>query len=184
MANKKVIDGDRDATGGSGSPRVRSIPEGYHAVSPWVITRDTDQLLGFLKRAFAAEEIGRVLNPDGSIGHAEARIGDSVVLMFDAGAGWPETRAFLRLYVADADAVYQRAIDAGATAVTRLTTLFFGDRVGRVCDPLGNVWWIQTHVEDVTPEELERRAQDPDQLASMRYVQDSLNEYIKSPPRR
>jgi PhnB protein len=163
---------------------TRAVPEGYQAVSPWIISRNTDQLLAFMKRAFGAEELGRVPNPDGSIGHAEARIGGAVVLMFDAKADWPDTPAFLRLYVADAGATVRRAIEAGATQVTEVTPLFFGDRVGRVRDPQGNLWWIQSHDEDVTPEELERRAQDPQQGAAMRRVQESLEDYMKQQPPR
>jgi PhnB protein len=184
MARRHGTDGDSDTRPTASAPRVRPIPEGYHTVSPWIASRDTDRLLAFMKHAFGAEELARVPNPDGSIGHAEARVGDAVVLMFDAGADWPETPAFLRLYVADADATFQRALEAGATPVTEVTALFFGDRVGRVRDPLGNLWWIQAHVEDVTPEELERRAQDPDETAAMRRVQDSLHAYMKRQPPR
>jgi PhnB protein len=94
-----------------------------------------------VKHAFEAEELGRMTNPDGSIGHAEFRIGDAIVMAFDAGPSWPETPAFLRLYVEEGDDVFRRALDAGATGVTAMTDLFFGDRVGRVRDPLGNIWW-------------------------------------------
>jgi uncharacterized glyoxalase superfamily protein PhnB len=96
-----------------------------------------------VKEAFDAEELARVHVEDGSIGHAEVRIGDSVVMMFDTKADWPETPCFLRLYVEDCDAVYQQALKAGATSVTEVTYLFFGDRVGRARDPFGNLWWIQ-----------------------------------------
>ena len=84
-------------------------------------------------------------------------------------------RAFLRLYVTDADATQQRAVAAGAASVTEVTGLFFGDRVGRVRDPLGNIWWIQAHVEDVGPEELTRRPQDPAAMAALRLVETSLD---------
>ena len=133
------------------------VPPGYHAVTPWVITRDTARLIEFAKQAFGAAELARIPGPAGGIGHAEVRIGDSVVMMFDAPAGWPDTPAFLRLYVEDGDAAYRRALQAGAAPVTVMTTLFFGDRVGRIRDPLGNIWWIQAHVEDVDPAELARR---------------------------
>jgi uncharacterized glyoxalase superfamily protein PhnB len=159
---------------------VRAVPPDYGTVTPWVISRDTARLIDFATRAFGATELGRVPDAAGGIGHAEVRIGDSVVMMFDApadGPGWP---AFLRLYVADGDAVYQRALDAGATSVTAMTTLFFGDRVGRVRDPLGNIWWIQTHVEDVDPAELGRRPGDPGHVAALRYVEESLAEALRS----
>src|SRR5256884_4120414 len=97
---------------------VQPIPEGYHTVTPWIITRDTDKLLDFIKQTFGAEELGRVYNEDGTIGHAEAKIGDSIVMAFDAKEEWPDTPCFLRLYVSDGDAMYQRALAAGATSVT------------------------------------------------------------------
>jgi PhnB protein len=143
------------------SQNATAAPPGYAAVTPWIISRDTARLIEFTKDAFGARELGRVPGPDGRIGHAEVRIADSVVMMFDAGDGWPDTPAFLRLYVADADEVYQRAIAAGAVPVTAVTGLFFGDRVGRIRDPLGNIWWLQAHVEDVDPAELTRRPADP-----------------------
>jgi uncharacterized glyoxalase superfamily protein PhnB len=154
--------------------RISPVPEGYHTVTPWIISRDTSRLIEFVATAFDGEEIARVDNEDGTIGHAEARIGDSVVMMFDARPEWPETPAFLRLYVADGDATFQQAMQAGATAVTKMTHLFWVDRVGRVRDPLGNLWWIQSRVEEVSPEEMARRAQDPKWAAAMRYVQSSL----------
>lgn len=162
-------------TGGTtvaaGEDGVRPIPEGYGTVTPWVISRDTGRLIDFMQAAFGAVEIARVLNEDGTIGHAEVRIGSSVVMAFDARPEWQDTPAFLRLYVADCDGVFQQALGAGASPVTEVTELFFGDRVGRVRDPLGNVWWIQTHVVDLTPEEMLRRATEPDFVESMRYVQ-------------
>jgi PhnB protein len=95
-------------------------------------------------------------------------------------AGWPDTPGFLRLYVPDGDAVYQRALAAGATSVTALTDLYFGDRVGRVRDPLGNLWWIQQHVEDVDPAEMARRPQDPAAIEALRYVEASLAEALRA----
>jgi uncharacterized glyoxalase superfamily protein PhnB len=150
-------------------------PPGYGTVTPWIISADTARLINFAKAAFGAQELGRVPGPDGRIGHAEIRIGDSVVMMFDARDGWPDTPAFLRLYVPDADAVYQRALAAGASAVTSVTGLFFGDRIGRVRDPLGNIWWIQAHVEDVDPAELAQRPQEPAAIEALRYVESSLD---------
>jgi uncharacterized glyoxalase superfamily protein PhnB len=152
---------------------IRPVPEGYTTVTPWIIGHDTAGLLEFLREAFGAEEIVRVAGPDGVIGHAEARIGDAVVMMFDGRPEWPDTPAFLRLYVPDGDAVFRRALDAGATAVTEMTELFWGDRVGRVRDPFGNLWWIQTRVVEVDAQEAERRAAQPGFIAAMQYVQGS-----------
>jgi PhnB protein len=156
------------------------IPAGYGTVTPWVISTDTARLIDFVRAAFGAQELGRVPGPDGkSIGHAEVRIGDSVVMMFDARDGWPRTPAFLRVYVPDADAAYQQALKAGATQVTAVTALFFGDRVGRVADPLGNIWWIQSHDEDVDAAELARRPPGEDEAEALRYVETSLDEVMQ-----
>jgi PhnB protein len=151
-----------------------STPDGYHSVTPWVITRDTGRFIEFTSEAFGATELARVVDEDGVIGHAEVRIGDSVVMGFDTPAGWTETPAFLRLYVEDADATYRRALEAGATSVTEVTHLFWGDRVGRVRDPLGNLWWIQARIEEVDEAEMARRMQDPVWLDRMAYVQRSV----------
>jgi PhnB protein len=149
------------------------IPEGYGTVTPWIVTRDTAKLLDFVKEAFGAEELSRVYVEGGVIGHAEARIGDSIVMMFDSP--FPvDTPGLLRLYVADARSVFDRALKAGATPVTQLTDLFWGDRVGRVRDPLGNIWWIQERIEEPTPEQMAERAADPKYAEAMTYVQSTL----------
>ena len=150
------------------------IPEGYTAVTPWIISRDTAGLLAYVHEAFGAEELARVVGDDGSIGHAEFRIGDAIVMGFDARPEWPDTPAFLRLYVDDADATFRRAVAAGGTAVTEVTHLFWGDRVGRVRDPFGNLWWIQARIEEVDDAEMMRRMTDPAWLERMAYVQGSL----------
>jgi uncharacterized glyoxalase superfamily protein PhnB len=116
--------------------------------------------------------------PDGRTAHAEMRIGDGVVLMFDAAPDWPAAPALLRLYTADADKAFRRAVSAGAEAVTAVTELAFGDRVGRVRDPFGNIWWLQTHVEDVAADEMEQRMSDPRWTAAMSYVEDSLRQAL------
>jgi uncharacterized glyoxalase superfamily protein PhnB len=159
---------------------VQPIPKGYHSVTPWIISRDTAKLLDFMSKAFGAEELGRVYNEEGAIGHAEAKIGDSIVMAFDAGKEWPPTPCFLRLYVPDGDAVYQQALAAGATSITEMTTLAFGDRVGRVRDPYGNIWWIQTRLENLDPNEMAKRAADPHYGESMRYLQKSLDRELSS----
>ncbi|MGW0804118.1 VOC family protein [Nonomuraea sp. NPDC002799] len=150
---------------------VNPIPEGYTTVTPWIISQDTAGLIDYLTAAFDAVELGRLADEEGRIAHAELRIGDAVVMMFDAAPGWPPTPAFLRLYVPDADAVHRQAVEAGGTSVTEVTHLAFGDRVGRVRDPFGNLYWIQTRIEDVTQEEMERRLSDPEFTKAMEYVQ-------------
>jgi uncharacterized glyoxalase superfamily protein PhnB len=159
---------------------IQPAPEGYHTVTPWIISRDTAQLLDFVREAFGAEEIARIHNEDGTIGHAEFRIGDSVVMAFDAKEEWPDTPSFIRLYVEDGDAVYRRALEAGATSVTEMTDLFFGDRVGRVRDPQGNLWWIQARLENLELQEMEKRAVQKEYLDAMKRVQEYLDRELGS----
>ena len=147
------------------------VPEGYGTVTPWVISEDTVRLLDFVAEAFDATELARLEREDGGIGHAEVRIGDSVVMMFDGRPEWGDTPAFLRLFVEDAEATSRKAVAAGASVVTEVTELFWGDRVGRVRDPLGNVWWLQERGPDLSPEEIGERAADPQFAEAMRYVE-------------
>jgi PhnB protein len=137
--------------------RDPSVPAPYATICPWIISRDTGQLIEFLTAAFGAKEIARVINDDGSIGHAEIFIGESVVLAFDARPHWPETPAFMRIYVPDADATFERAVEAGGESVTALDDMAWGDRVGRIRDPLGNLWWVMARMEHVDEAELARR---------------------------
>lgn len=140
---------------------VKPIPEGYRTVTPYLVVDGADRLIAFLKDAFGAEERFRMPTPDGKIGHAEVRIGDSVVMMGDASAGEMDPMpAMIHLYVEDVDASYRSALDAGASTVREVADQFYGDRSGGVKDPVGNVWWLATHVEDVSPEEVARRAAD------------------------
>ncbi|WP_328580486.1 VOC family protein [Streptomyces sp. NBC_00370] len=150
---------------------VEPVPQGYTTVTPWLISRDTVQLITYMKRAFDAVELTCLTGEDGSVEHAEVRIGDSVVMLFDARPEWPPTPGFLRLYVEDADAVHRQAVAAGGTSVTEVTHLIFGDRVGRVRDPLGNLYWIQTRVEDLSPQEMEHRLNELEFTKAMEYVQ-------------
>jgi uncharacterized glyoxalase superfamily protein PhnB len=152
---------------------VTPIPDGYHSVTPWVIGKDSAGLIEFLKAAFGAEELGRVTDEQGNIGHAEVRIGDSVVMMFDK-PDWPPTPAFLRLYVDDVHATFEQALAAGATVVTEPTHLFWGDLVGRLSDPFGNLYWVQARVEAVDEAEMARRMSDEKFISALEYVQRSL----------
>ena len=138
---------------------VKPIPEGYHTVTPYLIVRGAAQLIDFMKRAFAAEEIQRMPLPDGSIMHAEVRMGDSRVMLSEASGEYQPMPTMLHLYVEDMDTLYQRALQAGATSLRQPVDEFYGDRIGGVKDPFGNQWWIATHIEDVSPEELARRQQ-------------------------
>ncbi|GIF65583.1 hypothetical protein Ais01nite_36180 [Asanoa ishikariensis] len=145
------------------------VPEGYHTITPWLINREAGKVIDFLLAVFDGKEIGR-MEFDGVIGHAEVRIGDSVVMLFDSRPHWPATPGFLRLYVADDASVLRRAVERGATVVTSPTELFFGDRVSRFRDPFGNVYWIHQHLLDVTPELAEQRLAEPRFTEAMAYV--------------
>jgi uncharacterized glyoxalase superfamily protein PhnB len=151
---------------------VRYVPEGYGTVDPFVIVKGAVQFIDFMKRAFDAyEPFPPVTGADGLVGHAEVRIGESVVMLFDSKPGWRETPAFLRLYAQDCRATFQQALNAGASAVTEPTLVPWGDVVARVRDPFGNLWWIMTHVEDVAEDEIARRYGEQQYIDAMRYIE-------------
>ncbi len=150
-------------------------PTGSTTVAPWIVTDDTAALLEFVAAAFDGEELGRVHLEDGSIGHAEIRVGDTVLLAFDRRPGWPVTPALLRVFVEDADATMARALRGGAGLVTEARDHAFGQRIGRVRDPFGNVWWISADVEDVTAEEGMRRLSHRAYAEAMRDAQATLD---------
>lgn len=135
---------------------VQPIPDGYHAVTPALVVNDAGGAIDFYKKVFGAEEMVRFPNADGTVMHAELRIGDSVVMLGEAGEA-PVAHLRAMLYVADSDATFQRAVDAGATVMEAMADMPWGDRAGRVCDPFGNVWLIATHKEDVSVDEMLRR---------------------------
>lgn len=136
---------------------VKPIPEGYHTVTPYLVVQGVARLLGFLEDAFGAEVRYRMDRPDGSVGHAEVQIGDSRVMLGEASGEWTPRPATLYLYVEDCDALYRRAIAAGASSLKEPADQFYGDRHGGVVDPAGNQWWVATHIEDVSAEEIARR---------------------------
>ena len=147
-----------------------------------VLTVETDELpihlreileqdIGAREKSLARDckELGRVGEAP-TIGHAEVRIGDSVVMLFDV-PDWPKTPAFLRLYVEDDEATLAKATNLGATVVTEPTELFWGDRVSRFADPFGNLWWLHQRITEPTAEELDERMRDPKFIEAMNYVQ-------------
>jgi uncharacterized glyoxalase superfamily protein PhnB len=133
------------------------VPEGLHSVTPYLIVQGIPGLIEFLKQAFDATELHHTKRPDGKIGHAEVKIGDSVVMMGESMDGYPPMPAMLYLYVADVDAVYRRAVRAGGTSLEEPADQFYGDRRAGVKDACGNMWYIATHKEDVSDEEIQRR---------------------------
>ncbi len=144
---------------------VKPIPEGYHSVTPYLIVKQAAEAIGFYERAFRAQELMRLEMPGGVIGHAEIRIGDSIVMMAEEnpamGALAPETvggsPVNLLFYVEDVDAVFAQALSAGAIEVRPVLDQFYGDRAGTLKDPYGHTWSIASHIEDVSLEEVKRR---------------------------
>jgi len=138
---------------------VKPIPDGYHTLTPMVHVRHVPRLMEFLRQAFGAEEIMRFNLPDGSVMHAEMKIGDSPYMMGELMDDFPPATSNLYLYVIDVDATYRAALEAGGESLYEPADQFWGDRTATVRDPAGNTWWIATHVEDVDPDELARRAE-------------------------
>ncbi|WP_433656828.1 VOC family protein [Nocardia sp. CA-128927] len=154
------------------------VPPRYARVNAWVISPDTEAELRFLTTVFGFVETpgSRMSDLDGDIGHVEVELDGNVIMLFDAKPDWSPTPSHLRLYVGDAEATVERAVVAGARVVTRPTLLAFGERVARVRDPQGHLWWLHEHVEDVAPDELASRFADPAAIEAMTYVQRSLRE--------
>ena len=146
---------------------VSPIPQGFHSVTPSLVCSPCADAIEFYKRAFGAEEIEpRITAPDGTVAHAEIRVGDSIVMLGDESPGGPTqaptsiggvSTAALFIYTEDVDKMWQQALDAGCEVVFPLELQFYGDKGGRVRDPFGHTWGLAQHIEDVTPEEMERR---------------------------
>ena len=141
-------------------PAAKSFkPEGCQQVIPYLIIKDPGKTVDFLKQVFNAKEAHISRDPQGRIMHASMQIGDSMLMMGAAMEQYPAQPAMIYLYVPDVDGAYQRALSAGATSVQPVRDQFYGDRSGGVQDANGTQWWIGTHIEDVSNEEIERRAQ-------------------------
>jgi len=139
--------------------KVKAVPEGYHTVSSYLVVPGVAKLIDFAKQAFGATEVFVSKRPDGTVQHAEIRIGDSIVMMGEGGEGGKHFPGMLHLYMEDVDAVYRRALEAGAKSLREPANQPYGDRSGGVEDAFGNQWWIATPIENVASEETERRAQ-------------------------
>ena len=146
--------------------QVKPIPEGYHAITPYLSIKGASDAIEFYKKAFGASEVMRMAQPDGRIGHAELQFGDSRIMLADEH---PEmdfrspraiggTPVMLHLYVDDVDTVVSRAVSAGAKALRPVEDQFYGDRSGSVVDPYGHVWQVATHKEDLSMDEIRKRA--------------------------
>jgi PhnB protein len=137
---------------------VKAIPDGYNTVIPYLMVADAARFIAFMSTVFGAKTTEQLMRPDGKIGHTELRIGDSMIMLSEASETQAATPVMLHVYVEDVDAVFERAVRAGGTVVAKPTKQFYGDRSGGVKEPSGNTIWIATHVEDVAPDELKKRA--------------------------
>jgi PhnB protein len=139
---------------------TKHIPDGYHSITPSFSVDGAQKFVDFLNKVFDAKERMRMPGPGGKIMHAEFEIGDSIIMLADIMPQWPAKSNSLYLYVEDVDTTYKRALQAGATSVREPQDMFYGDRSAAVADPFGNFWGIATHVEDVPPAELKKRAEE------------------------
>lgn len=148
--------------------KVNPVPAGYHTATPYLVVNDAKSAIDFYKKAFGAQEMMRMQGPGDKIGHAELKIGDSVIMLADERPGSsgksPKTlggsSASIFLYLENVDSTFKQAVDAGGKAEMEPEDQFWGDRFGQLSDPFGHLWGLATHVEDVAPQEMERRARE------------------------
>ena len=139
--------------------QVKAVPEGFHTITPYLVVDGAEKIIRFVKEAFGAQPVFEPMaRPDGKIMHAEFKIGNSIVMIADTSERAQATSNMLYLYVPNVDTVYQKALKAGGTSLMEPADQFYGDRSGGVRDPAGNRWHIGTHIEDVSPAELKKRA--------------------------
>ncbi|HSB69049.1 MAG TPA: VOC family protein [Candidatus Methylomirabilis sp.] len=146
---------------------VKAIPTGHRTVTPYLAIKNAVKALEFYKKGFGATESFRIVMPDGRLGHAEIRLGDSLIMLADEfpefGGKSPDTLGgspvSIHLYVEDVDAFFKRALAAGAKERKPVMDQFYGDRSGQLEDPFGHLWWVATHKEDIAPEEMQRRVE-------------------------
>jgi len=136
---------------------VKAIPDEYPRVTPYLIVENVGNLMNFLSEVFDAVPGEKMILPDGSINHGEVRIGDSMVMMGKANKDNPPVPVMLYVYVENVDQTYDKALKTGAKSIMKPADQFYGDRTAAVADPSGNSWWMASHVEDVSPEEMQRR---------------------------
>jgi PhnB protein len=141
--------------------KVKPIPDGYHTITPYLQINGAAKAIDWYSKAFGAKEFVRMDGPDGKVGHAELRIGDSVVMLADNTEGAPSARGGTTvtfvLYVDDVDSAFKKAMGLGAKQVMPVEDKFYGDRMGTLADPFGHEWSLGTHIEDVSPEEMQKR---------------------------
>lgn len=147
--------------------KVNAIPQGYHSVTPYLVVDDAGRAIEYYKQVFKAKETVRMAGPGGKIGHAELKIGDSMIMLSDEmpGSGNRSPKSLggspvsIFLYVEDVDSTFNEAVKAGAKGDSPPQDMFWGDRFGHLTDPFGHLWAIATHIEDVTPEEMKKRSE-------------------------
>lgn len=145
--------------------KFKPVPAGFHSITPYLSVTDADAAIKFYQRVFGAEEVGRITMGGDTVGHAELQIGNSKLMLAQEMPDWgnqsPQTLGgspvTIALYVADVDATYQRALDAGATVIEAVKDQFYGDRAGSLTDPFGHKWHLLSHIEDVSFDEMQRR---------------------------
>ncbi|MFD2936200.1 VOC family protein [Spirosoma flavum] len=162
------------------TPKIKTVPDHYTTVTPWLISPSSALVIDFMQAAFGAQEVpnSRITNNTGVVIHVVVRLGDAMLQLFDTRPGWGPTPSLLNLYVDDIEQAYQKALALGATSVTAITELWFGEKVCRILDPFGNLWWINQRIEDVdfTNPEIGKRASTPEAIAGISYIQQSLDE--------
>jgi PhnB protein len=140
--------------------KVKPVPDGFHTITPYLVVDGAEKVIHFMKEALGAKyDHEPTKRPDGKIMHATLKIGDSMLMISDSSEQAKATNAMLYIYVPNVDATYQKALKAGATSVMEPADQFYGDRSGGVKDPAGNSWYFGTHIEDVAPAELKKRAE-------------------------
>jgi PhnB protein len=139
---------------------VKPIPAGYRTITPYLTVKGAKTLINFLERAFNAKNMRQTVRPDGSIGNAEVLIGDSMIMIADSTETWQSSTTSIYMYVENCDAVYQKAIEEGGESIIEPQDMFYGDRNAGVKDFCGNSWWIGTHIEDVSDEEIQNRMEE------------------------
>lgn len=162
-----------------------AAPDDYATITPWVIADDAAAFVRFAGDVFDAEERFPPVYADEEqtrIAHAEIQVGDSILMVFDRSAGWRPTPTFLNIYVADTDETHQRALAAGAAEVTPLSTNAWGDRGSRIRDPFGNLWWINTRIEEVPEAEIAARMEQQEYLDDLALAMTTLDDELKDRP--
>ena len=161
---------------------IEIVPANFTSVTPWIVSSSTSKMIDFLTTAFEAEEIphSRIENKEGVVINAVVKIGTAMVMLFDSREGWSPTPSLLNMYVEDVEKVYRASLKLGATSVTDITTMYFGEKVCRILDPFGNIWWLNQRIEELEPAEIKRRAATPDAAKGIAYIQKSLDEALRA----